>query len=52
MKDSILLAIIVPFYKVSHFEALLEALVNQTNQNFTVYVGNDCSPNDPEPILD
>lgn len=52
MKDNCLLAIIIPFYKDSYFETLLEALSNQTNQNFNVYVGNDCSPNDPEEILE
>ncbi len=46
------LAIIIPFYKIFHFETLLEGLLNQTNKNFTVYVCNDCSPHDPEPILE
>ena len=46
------LAIVVPFYKVDYFQDLLEALKNQTNQDFCVYVGDDCSPNDPQEIIE
>jgi glycosyltransferase involved in cell wall biosynthesis len=45
------LAIVIPFYKASFFADLLEALSSQTNKDFTVYVGDDCSPNDPKPML-
>lgn len=51
MKDNIKLAIVIPFYKVNFFENLLIALSLQTRQNFNVYIGNDCSPDNPEPIL-
>lgn len=46
------LAITIPYYKIGHFKELLEALVNQTNQNFNVYIGDDCSPDDPKEIVD
>lgn len=52
MKENISLAIIIPYYKISHFEVLLEALTKQTNQDFSVYVGNDCSPANPEHIIE
>jgi len=46
------LAIIVPYYKIEHFSELLEALKNQTDQNFNVYIGDDCSPRNPREIID
>lgn len=45
------LAIIIPYYKITYFEELLEALSKQTNPNFTVYIGNDSSPDDPSGII-
>lgn len=45
------LAIVIPFYKISYFEELLQALSRQTNPNFTVYIGNDCSSDNPDVIL-
>ena len=46
-----MLAVVIPFYKVSFFEALLKALAAQTCQDFNIYIGNDCSQSDPSPIL-
>lgn len=46
------LAIIIPFYKLSVFEATLQSLANQTNANFNVYIGDDASPEDPKPLID
>ncbi|MFD0750764.1 glycosyltransferase family 2 protein [Mucilaginibacter calamicampi] len=40
------LAIIIPAYKDHYFEKALQSLANQTNKNFTVYVGDDNSPNE------
>ncbi len=48
---NIKLAIVIPFYKGAFFQKLLETLASQTNKSFKVYVGNDCSPYDPIPIL-
>jgi len=45
------LAIIIPYYKINYFDELLDALSRQTNPNFTVYIGNDCSPDDPLGII-
>jgi len=44
------LAVVIPFYKISYFDRLLSALSRQTNKNFTVYIGDDCSPSDPSSI--
>lgn len=41
------LAIVIPYYKGRFFCALLDALREQTNKNFYVYVGDDCSPESP-----
>lgn len=49
---TVILAIIIPYYKIGHFDELLDALKNQTNPNFNVYVGNDCSPEDPQKIIE
>lgn len=38
------LAVIIPAYKSAFFHKALQSLSNQTNKNFTVYIGDDCSP--------
>ena len=40
------LAIVIPAYKSTFLEATLTSLANQTNKNFNVYIGDDCSPSD------
>lgn len=45
------LAIVIPYYKIDFFKEALDSLVNQTHKNFTVYIGNDASPNHPEALL-
>lgn len=47
-----MLAIIIPYYKLTFFEATLESLANQNNKRFKVYIGNDASPENPETLLD
>jgi glycosyltransferase involved in cell wall biosynthesis len=46
------LAIIIPYYKIDFFEETLKSVANQTNQNFTLYIGNDASPNNPLPLIE
>ena len=46
------LAIIIPYYKVSFFWETLESLSLQTDQRFRVYIGNDASPENPEPLIE
>lgn len=46
-----MLAIIVPYYKISFFEEVLISLANQTDKRFKVYIGDDASPDSPEAIL-
>lgn len=50
--DKHCLAVIIPFYKIEYFEPLLQALSNQTNKNFSVYIGDDCSRNSPEVLIE
>ena len=40
------LAIVIPAYKIDFFKATLDSLAAQTCKDFTVYVGDDCSPSD------
>ncbi len=47
-----MLAIIIPYYKLTFFEATLQSLALQTNKNFKVYIGNDASPENPERLLE
>ncbi|WP_281228097.1 glycosyltransferase family 2 protein [Flavobacterium aquiphilum] len=47
-----MLAIIIPYYKFTFFEATLQSLAKQTCQNFKVYIGNDASPEDPSMLLE
>lgn len=46
------LAIIIPAYKAEYLEATLRSLLEQTNAQFKVYVGDDCSPYDLEIIVE
>lgn len=46
-----MLAIVIPYFKLTFFEATLESLASQTDQRFKVYIGNDASPEDPEDLL-
>lgn len=47
-----MLAIIIPYFKISFFEQTLESLANQSNKQFRVYIGNDASNEDPTHILE
>lgn len=46
-----MLAIIIPFYKLTFFEATLQSLANQTDKRFKVYIGDDASPEDCRTLL-
>ena len=41
-----MLAIIIPYYKLTYFEATLKSLALQSEKRFKVYVGDDSSPED------
>ena len=47
-----MLAIVIPYYKLTFFEATLQSLANQTNQRFKVYIGDDASPENPLALLE
>lgn len=46
------LAIVIPYYKLTFFEETLQSLAEQTNQNFTLYIGNDKSQEDPQFLIE
>lgn len=46
------LAIIIPAYKQTFLEEALQSIANQTCKDFTLYIGDDCSPYDLESIVD
>lgn len=46
-----MLAIVIPYYKITFFEETLESLSNQTNKDFKVYIGDDSSPENPAELL-
>lgn len=46
-----MLAIVIPYYKHAFFESTLLSLQNQTNKQFTVYIGDDASPENPKYLL-
>lgn len=46
------LAIVIPYYKNKFFESTLQSLVDQTDQRFNVYIGDDASPVSPTNIID
>lgn len=41
-----MLAIIIPYYKLSFFAKTIQSLANQTDKRFKVYIGDDSSPED------
>lgn len=45
------LAIVIPAYKVTFLSAALHSIAAQTCQDFTLYIGDDCSPHDLESIV-
>ena len=45
------LAIVIPAYKIIFFEDVLKSISLQTSKDFTVYIGNDNSPYDFEPLI-
>lgn len=47
-----MLAIVIPYYKLTFFEETLESLANQIDQRFKVYIGDDASPENPIDLLE
>lgn len=47
-----MLAIIIPYFKLTFFEETLQSLQNQTDQRFKVYIGNDASTANPGILLE
>jgi len=47
-----MLAIVIPYYKLTFFEATLQSLSNQTDKRFNVYIGDDASPENPADLLE
>jgi glycosyltransferase involved in cell wall biosynthesis len=47
-----MLAIIIPYYKLTFFEATLQSLASQTDERFKVYIGDDGSPENPTGLLE
>lgn len=45
------LAIVIPAYKIDFFKSTLESFANQTCKDFRIYIGDDCSPNDFQKIV-
>lgn len=45
------LAIVIPAYKIDFFRETLKSLTKQTCKDFTVYIGDDCSPADFETLV-
>jgi glycosyltransferase involved in cell wall biosynthesis len=46
-----MLAIVIPYYKLTFFEATLQSLANQTDKRFKVYIGDDASPESSSDLL-
>lgn len=46
------LAIVIPAYKATFFKETLESIARQTDNRFTVYVGDDHSPENLHPIIE
>lgn len=46
-----MLAIVIPYYKITFFDETLQSLANQTDQRFKVYIGDDASLESPMNLL-
>lgn len=46
-----MLAIIIPYYKLTFFNDTLQSLANQTDKRFKVYIGDDGSPENPLALI-
>lgn len=46
-----MIAVVIPYYKLTFFKETLQSLAAQTDKRFHVYIGNDASPEDPENLL-
>ena len=46
------LAIVIPYYKIDFFQETLQSVAQQTNKNFTLYIGNDASPEEPISLIE
>jgi glycosyltransferase involved in cell wall biosynthesis len=49
--DNVKLAIVIPYYKYTFFEATLGSLKTQTDKRFKVYIGDDASSENPTDLL-
>jgi len=47
-----MLAIVIPYYKLTFFQETLRSLANQKNKRFKVYIGDDASTENPTKLLD
>lgn len=47
-----MLAIVIPYYKLTFFEATLQSLSNQSDKRFKVYVGDDASNENPKKTIE
>lgn len=47
-----MLAIVIPYYKRTFFEATLQSLAIQTDKRFMVYIGDDASPENSNDLLE
>lgn len=50
MKNSI--AIVIPYYKIDFFEETLKSVASQIDKRFTLYIGNDASPDNPLQLIE
>jgi glycosyltransferase involved in cell wall biosynthesis len=46
------LAIVIPAYKKTFLEEAIYSIANQTNKDYKLYIGDDCSPQDLKSIID
>lgn len=51
MKKTEFLTIVIAYYNIKFFDNTLNSLAAQTDKNFKVFIGNDCSPENPCEII-
>lgn len=46
------LSVVIPYFKLKYLGATLESFASQHDGSFSVFIGDDCSPEDPSALLE
>jgi glycosyltransferase involved in cell wall biosynthesis len=50
--NKVILALVIPYFKLEFFEETLKSLSNQSDKRFNVYIGDDASSESPKSLIE